>query len=49
MAKHRRHSVEFKRQVAQEFVAGETLHGLAKRHGVSRDLTLTCRGSFNIA
>jgi transposase len=29
MAKHRTHSVEFKRQVAQEFLAGETLHGLA--------------------
>ena len=32
MAKHRSHSIEFKRQVAQEFIAGETLHGLAKRH-----------------
>ena len=38
MAKHRSHSVEFKRQVAQEFVSGETLHGLAKRHDVSRNL-----------
>ena len=36
--KHRSHSVEFKRQVAQEFVSGETLHGLAKRHDVSRQL-----------
>ena len=32
MAKHRTYSVEFKRQVAQEFFAGETLYGLAKRH-----------------
>jgi hypothetical protein len=32
MAKHRSYSVEFKRQVAQEYLAGETLHGLAKRH-----------------
>jgi hypothetical protein len=32
MAKHRTHSIEFKRQVAQEFLAGETLHRLAKRH-----------------
>jgi transposase len=32
MAKHRIHSIEFKRQVAQDFIAGETLHGLAKRH-----------------
>jgi transposase-like protein len=38
MAKHRTHSIEFKRQVAQEFIAGETLHGLAKRHDVSRNL-----------
>ncbi len=33
MAKHRTHS-EFKRQVAQDFIAGETLHGLAKRHDI---------------
>src|SRR5215510_3550464 len=38
MAKHRTHSTEFKRQVAQEFLAGETLHGLAKRHDLSRNL-----------
>ena len=38
MAKHRTHSIEFKRQVAQEFLAGETLHGLAKRHDISRNL-----------
>ena len=38
MAKHRTHSIEFKRQVAQEFLAGETLHGLVKRHDVCRNL-----------
>jgi transposase len=38
MAKHRSHGIEFKRQVAQEFIAGETLHGLAKRHDISRNL-----------
>jgi transposase-like protein len=38
MAKHRTHSLEFKRQVAQEFLAGETLHGLAKRYDLSRNL-----------
>jgi transposase len=38
MTKHRSHSVDFKRQVAQEFLAGETLHGLAKRHDISRNL-----------
>jgi transposase len=38
MAKHRTHSIEFKRQVAQEFLVGETLHGLAKRHDICRNL-----------
>src|SRR5215471_6294845 len=38
MAKHRTYSMEFKRQVAQEFIAGETLHALAKRYDVSRNL-----------
>jgi len=38
MAKHRSHSVEFKRQVAQEFIAGETLHALSSRHDISRNL-----------
>jgi transposase len=38
MVKHRSHGMEFKRQVAQEFLAGETLHGLAKRHDISRNL-----------
>ena len=32
MARQRSHSIEFKRQVAQEFIAGETLYALAKRH-----------------
>ena len=40
MAKHRTYSMDFKRQVALEFFGGETLHGLAKRHGVSRNLIL---------
>jgi len=38
MARQRSHSIEFKRQVAQEFIAGETLYALAKRHDVSRNL-----------
>ena len=38
MARHRTHSDEIKRQIAQEFVTGETLHGLAKRHDLSRNL-----------
>ncbi|MFL1877179.1 transposase, partial [Hansschlegelia beijingensis] len=36
--RHRSHSIAFKRQVAQEFISGETLHGLAKRHDLSRNL-----------
>ena len=35
MRKHRSYPIEFKRQVAQEYLAGETLHGLAKRHEIS--------------
>jgi transposase len=38
MARQRSHRIEFKRQVAQEFVAGETLYALAKRYDVSRNL-----------
>ena len=36
MAKHRIYSIEFKRPVVQEFLAGETLHALAKRHDVPK-------------
>ncbi|MDX8535921.1 hypothetical protein RFM41_33610 [Mesorhizobium sp. VK25A] len=38
MAKHRSHSIEFIRQVAQKFISGETLEGLAKHHDVSPNL-----------
>ncbi len=38
MAKHRTHSIEFKPQIAQDFIAGETLHALASRHDTSRNL-----------
>jgi len=37
MPKHRVHTIEFKRQVCQEFAGGETLYGLAKRHGICRN------------
>jgi transposase len=37
MAKHRSHSI-LKLQVAQAFIAGETLHALASRHDVLRNL-----------
>ena len=35
---HRTHSIAFKRQVVQEYLAGETLHGLARHHDLSRTL-----------
>jgi transposase len=38
MPRHRTHSIAFKRQVTEEYRAGETLHGLAKRHDLSRNL-----------
>lgn len=38
MTKHRTYSADFKRQVSQEYLAGETLHGLSKRHDISRNL-----------
>jgi len=38
MARHRTHSIDFKRQVVQDYLAGETLHGVARRHDLSRNL-----------
>ena len=38
MARQRSHSIEFKWQVAQEFIAGESLYALSKRHDISRQL-----------
>ena len=38
MARRRTYSVAFKRQVVQEYLAGESLHGLAKRHDLARNL-----------
>src|SRR5271165_1631494 len=35
-AKHRTHSIEFKRQIAQEFIGGERLHALAGRYGLAQ-------------
>ena len=46
MTKHRSLSAAFKRQVAQEFVAGETLHGLSKRHDFSRQLIRIWVGKY---
>ena len=38
MAKHRTYTIDFKRQIVQEYLAGETLHGLSRRHSISRNL-----------
>jgi transposase len=38
LTRHRSHSIEFKRQVVQAYLSGETLHGLASRHDLSRNL-----------
>lgn len=36
--RHRSHSADFKRQVVAEYHGGETLHALARRHDLSRNL-----------
>jgi len=46
MTKHRSHSAAFKRQLAEEFIAGETLHGLSQRHDISRQLIRVWVGKF---
>ena len=46
MAKHRVHSIEFKRQVAQAFLSGETYYGLARRHNLCRNLIRTWVSRF---
>ncbi len=46
MVKHRSHSVAFKRQLAGEFIAGETLHALSKRHDPLRQLIRIWVGKF---
>jgi transposase len=38
MPRHRRHSTDFKRQVVAEYLAGESLHVLGRRHDLSRNL-----------
>jgi transposase len=44
--KRRSHGVAFKRQVAEEFITGETLHGLSKRRDISRQLIRIWFGKF---
>jgi transposase-like protein len=39
MARYRSYSIEFKRQIAGEYLGGDvSMHGLAKRHRISRQL-----------
>ncbi len=38
MARHRTHSIEFKRRVVEEYLGGEPLRSLGKRHDLSRNL-----------
>ena len=38
VAKQKTHSTELKRRLVQEYLAGETLHGLARRHNVPGNL-----------
>ncbi|MBB4189844.1 transposase-like protein [Sinorhizobium terangae] len=38
MARHRNHSIKFKRQIVQEYFSGESLHGPAKRYDIARNL-----------
>ena len=38
MPRHRRHRIEFKRQVVAEYEAGESTHGLGRRYDVARSL-----------
>ncbi len=39
MTRYRTYTIEFKRQVVQEYLSGEvSLHGLAKRHRICRNL-----------
>jgi transposase-like protein len=44
--KHRSHSAAFKLQVAEEFIAGETLHALSQQHDISRQLIRIWVGKF---
>ena len=46
MTKHRSHGAAFKRQAAEAFIAGETLHALPQRHDVSRQLIRIWVGKF---
>ena len=38
MARHRTHSIEFKRRVVEEYLGGEPQHVLSRRHDIARGL-----------
>jgi transposase len=38
MGRYRVYTIEFKKQVVQEYLGGESLHALGKRHQISRNL-----------
>ena len=43
MARHRTHSIEFKRRVVEDYLGGEPLHGLGK----DVDIRFNGRGAFH--
>jgi hypothetical protein len=47
MTKHRSHSAAFKRQVAEEFIAVETLPALSDLHDIARQLIRIRVGKFS--
>jgi hypothetical protein len=48
MTKHRSHDAAFKRQFAEEFIAGETLYALSKQHDISGQLIRIWVGKFEV-
>ena len=46
MVRRRTHSIEFKRQALQDYLGGETLHGLGRRHDLSGNLIRIWIGKF---
>ena len=46
MPRYRSHSVAFKKQVVQEFLAGESVHALGKRHDLCRNLIRIWIGKY---
>ena len=46
MTRSRSHSAAFKRLVAEEFLAGKTLHGLSQQHDLSMQLIRIWVGKY---